>query len=84
MVAAQEYFPAPMAGETNWLTVLLVTGAQAAGVHLAWTVLAWCLYLKEQVVIYGPDTLFLGTLCIAVGKYRRSIYNQLTGLPFFQ
>ena len=62
-----------MTGETRWLTVVSLK-AQAARGHIALAVLSWCLYVKEQVIMYGPDKLFLGILCIAVGKYPR---NQL-------
>ena len=65
-----------MTGETHRLTRLLVTGAQAAGAYLANTVLGWCLYVKEQVILCGPDPFFLGILFIAVGKSSNSTSFQ--------
>ena len=69
------YLPT-MTVETRWLTLQWVTGAQAAGGNLALTVLTWCFYLKEQVLVCGPDTLFLGTLFVAVGEYLGSQHQS--------
>lgn len=61
-----------MTGETHWVTVMLLTRAQVARGHIALAVRSWCLYDKKNITMYGPDTLFLGLLCVVVGEYPRS------------